>query len=172
MSDVTNVILSFSINENEVTEGQYGNMVKINEWLDNHGYGVFGQDADDVAGGNKHLETPLYVVAFNYFGSRAFADFVEFLNWNEPENVQLLIQEQNENKFMFLIDGIKRQGMTNNDLKKISKAVRQASKKMKEMETSIIQAAAALGKAWQKYWDSLPDNVKKDIMKEEKEQEG
>ncbi len=108
MSDVTNVILSFSINENEIAEDQYVNVIKLNTWLDNHGYGVFGRDADDIAGGNKHLETPLYVAAFNYFGSRAFADFVEFLTWNEPENVQLLIQEQNENKFMFLIDGIKR----------------------------------------------------------------
>ncbi len=57
--------------------------------------------------------------------------------------------------------------MTNNDLKMISNKVRQASEKTKEMEVSIIQAAAALGKAWQKYWNSVPDNIKKEIMKDE-----
>ena len=57
--------------------------------------------------------------------------------------------------------------MTNNDLKMISNKVRQASEKAKEMEASIIQATAASGKAWQKYWNSVPDNIKKGIMKDE-----
>lgn len=101
MSVVTNIILSFSIMENEISdiEDSYTNMVLINNWLRKHDHGAFGEDATIASGGEKHLETPVYLAAFNFFDLDEFLAFLRTLPWEEPENVQVFVQGQEEEKF-------------------------------------------------------------------------
>jgi hypothetical protein len=100
MSVVTNIVLSFSImEESREHDTVYLNIEKINKWLDDNSFGDFGKDLDEVSGGRKHLETPLFAAAFNYFRLSDFVDFLHSLDWVEPENVQIFVQEQDENKF-------------------------------------------------------------------------
>lgn len=103
MSYVTNVLLSFSITEDYDTDATgediYHVMMTINAWLTDHGYGAFGQNADHVAGGHKHLEMPLYVAGFNYFVLSDFLTMLRALPWREPDAVQVFVKEQDESKF-------------------------------------------------------------------------
>jgi hypothetical protein len=94
MSSVTNIILSFSI-----VEDRFSLMDDINSWLTKEDYGAFGYDADALGSGTKRLETPVYVAAFNLFDVHAFLDFVKDLPWQEPDCVQVFVQEQEEDKF-------------------------------------------------------------------------
>jgi len=99
MSLVTNVVLSFSIGEEQKNEDTFILVGAINDWLVSQHGQRFGVDADRVAGGSKHLETPLYIAAFNYLFIEDFLRFVFSLPWEEPENVQVFIQGQDEDRF-------------------------------------------------------------------------
>lgn len=103
MSVVSNIIFSFSIlEESREHDTIFINVEKINDWLEENHFGNFGQDVDKVAGGKKHLETPIFVAAFNYFRLDEFLDFVRSLEWNEPQYVQVFIQGQDDEKFSLL----------------------------------------------------------------------
>lgn len=105
MSVVTNVILAFNVTEEMYEYGDvdvYPNMKTINAWLTEKVYGDFGKDVDEVAGGKKHLETKLYTAAFNYLNLDEFVSFIRGLKWNEPDNVQILVKEQGDDKFRFV----------------------------------------------------------------------
>jgi hypothetical protein len=119
MSLVTNIILSFSIDEDsyESDEGDdiYALMVPINAWLTEHRYGAFGRDADHISGGNKHLETPLYVAAFNLFSLNEFVDMLRTLPWHEPRSVQVFVQEQEEDKFRLIEPFAHKSGLGENE---------------------------------------------------------
>ena len=112
MSHVDNIILSFSIMEASV-ENDFGPdycvMARINGWLLEHASGQrFGPDLGyhfASYGGRKGLETPLYIAAFNYLPEDEFVAFLRTLPWREPENAQLLIKRQHEDRFVVLSVG-------------------------------------------------------------------
>jgi hypothetical protein len=101
MSHVDNVILSFSILEDERPI-----MESVNEWLRAHVSGQsFGPDlvnADGAYGGAKCLETPLFIAAFNYLPEDAFLGFLRTLPWRCPGEVQVIVQRQNDDVFEIL----------------------------------------------------------------------
>ena len=105
MSVVSNVIFSFSISEESYEKENdtiYPIMENINNWLQENKYGVFSVDADVISGGRKHLETPLFVAAFNHFRLEDFCNYVRSLKWEYPDCVQVIIQEQNDDKFRLI----------------------------------------------------------------------
>lgn len=104
MSDVTSVILSFDALEEDDENGEtefYWNMYRINAWLNECGYGVFG-DVNDCAGGRKALQKPVFIGAFDHFEVDLFCKFLRSLSWERPENVQVLVQGENERKFRLI----------------------------------------------------------------------
>ena len=50
-------------------------------------------------GGSKYLESPLFIAAFNYFPEENFLSFIRGLDWKYPEEVQLIIQRDRDDKF-------------------------------------------------------------------------
>lgn len=103
MSHITNVILTFSIMEDfhdtfDDGEAIYDLMNSINTWLSENGHRSFGHSAGRVSG-DRYLETPLYIAAFNYLRIDAFMAMLSSLPWKEPENVQLFIEDQDDDKF-------------------------------------------------------------------------
>lgn len=102
MSRVTNCIFSFCVNEKEIEM-----MKEINIYLKKRFDQMF-ISADDINltsgwyGGSRFLETPLWVAAFNYFCEDEFMEFIKTLPWREPEFVQLIMQDQEEDKFTVL----------------------------------------------------------------------
>ena len=101
MSVVDNCILSFDICED------YEKITEINSFFNSvmHQKPFVNVDADFLPcgwyGGCKMLETPLFIAAFNYFPEELFLNHLKTLNWKYPENVQLIIKRQEEDKFSF-----------------------------------------------------------------------
>ncbi len=106
MSVITNLILSFSISEDE--QSRVG---EINTFFNNgRGFKLVSADferelADDYYeaktwyGGSKYLETPLFVGAYNHLDIDGLIDHLKSVNWEEPENVQLILKTQDADKF-------------------------------------------------------------------------
>jgi hypothetical protein len=97
MSYVDNVILSWSILENEDER-----ISEINAWMrDNAG----GQQFVDVTahpeayGGAKYLETTLLMGAFNYMPEEEFLQFLRTLPWRDPTDVQYIVKRQESDRF-------------------------------------------------------------------------
>jgi hypothetical protein len=110
MSDVTNIILSFSVAEIESSR-----INEINTFANNgRGFNLVSADFEEGRnfmgrenrnrwyGGSKMLETPLFVGAFNNLDINGLVEHLRSLNWEEPENVQLIVQEQHEYKFKII----------------------------------------------------------------------
>ena len=102
MSNVTNIILTFGICEDEVDEDKYILMETVNNWLAEQGHPPFGEDADICSGGSKHLECPLYIAAFKNFPTETFLGLVFGLPWDEPENVQVFIKDEEDERFTLI----------------------------------------------------------------------
>ena len=103
MSVVTNVILTFAILEDEDRENHYTIVDKINEWMEKEYGQTFNGNlwevGNEAVGGAKNIETPLYIAAFNYLDTEGFVEHLKGLPWLEPENVQMFIQEQDDERF-------------------------------------------------------------------------
>lgn len=103
MSWVTDVILIFNIAE------EYGDMEllnsipaldNINAWLEDNEYGKL-LNISESAGGSKPMQANVYGGAFNFLSLKIdeFIKLVKTQQWREPENVQLLIQDEQDSKF-------------------------------------------------------------------------
>ena len=102
MSIVTNIIFSFSKIEHSGDDTRdFVLMRQINKWLIKNSYSgdSFGKAINAYAGGFRALECQVYVAAFNHFILDEFIEFVKSLHWVAPEDVQIFIQEQEDNKF-------------------------------------------------------------------------
>jgi hypothetical protein len=108
MSHVDNVILTFSILEDEVErDGSdvYPVMDAVNEWLRERIGQSFGPDLGGqhaAYGGHKALETPMFVAAFNGLPEDGFLALLATLPWEWPDDVQVLIQRQHDERFEIL----------------------------------------------------------------------
>jgi len=102
MSYVTNVLISCSILEEEMSEperlGGYSNIIEINRWLEESGHGEF-RYLSRHAGGKKVMEAEVWGAAFNYIRLEELIDFIRSLNWLHPRQVQLFIQDEDEDIF-------------------------------------------------------------------------
>ena len=99
MSVVTNIIFTFSIMENDVKR-----ISEVNTFFDCKP--LIGVDSNALPsgwyGGSKMLETNIYVGAFNYLDLNAFISHIKTIKWKEPENVQLIVQGDNDEKFKII----------------------------------------------------------------------
>lgn len=97
MSKVDNCILSFSILEEEekrITEvnsffGEKKGFVSVED----------GRLPQGWYGGTKYLEAPLFIAAFNYFEEYEFMLHLRKVKWDQPNEVQLIIQRQRDDLF-------------------------------------------------------------------------
>jgi len=101
MSWVTNILLSYNIVEKQIGDhkSEHLNVKLINEEYE--AFGTF-KEIGQYAGGKKHIETPLYAAAFNYFPIKEFMYFVFSLNWECPDDVQIFIEDQEEDRFKLI----------------------------------------------------------------------
>lgn len=95
MSVVTNVILCVPAGEHAAS------MKHVNDYLGKledrpTQLKLFPEGAE---GGTKYLEVELWIGAFNHLDVQSFIDAVSSAPWEDPEIVQLLIQEQDEDVF-------------------------------------------------------------------------
>lgn len=110
MSNVTNLILSFSIGEDERSRIEEVNL------FHNNGIPFYLVSADFERkydkkgnltkkvwyGGSKCLETPLYIGAINHLDIDGLIEHLKMLEWDKPENVQIILKEQESDKFRII----------------------------------------------------------------------
>lgn len=102
MSKVTNLIFSFAGYEDEVKR-----MEEVNRFPNNgRGLNLVSADADTVPrgwyGGSKFLEVPLYIGAINHLALEEFVDYLRSIEWVSPEYVQVIVKEQDDDKFKII----------------------------------------------------------------------
>ena|ERR1043165_4583585 len=102
MSVVTNVVLTFSILEDDGHNDDWAEIISsINKYFDEQGrrgFIVVPREMDWY-GGNKVLEAPLFVGAFNHLGLEDFIEHLKTIKWEYPEEVQLWVKEQEDDVF-------------------------------------------------------------------------
>lgn len=102
MSLVTNVVFSYSIGEDDDIIKQ------VNRYFtDNPLIGLVSCDDMNRTplgwyGGTKMLETPLFIGSFNYLNLPDLLDHLRTIDWKYPEDVQLIVQEQDDNRFRII----------------------------------------------------------------------
>lgn len=96
MSVVTNLILCHAFGDQE-------QMAEVNRYFEPDTKGLVGlHDSvlpDGWYGGSKYLEALLYVGAYNHLDLRAFVKHLQSLRWRAPEQVQLIVKEQDDIAF-------------------------------------------------------------------------
>lgn len=110
MSKVTNLIISFSIVEDEKSRTSEINLFTNND----RGFKINSADFEEVHdmekginrtrwyGGSKILETPLYVGAYNHLDLDKLMEHLKSINWLMPECVQIIVKEQDSEKFKII----------------------------------------------------------------------
>ena len=107
MSEVTNLILSFSVLEDEISRVKEVNLFQNN----GRGFNLVSADFEREFeykkrsawyGGSKYLETPLFIGAYNHLDLVGLVNHLKNVNWDEPENVQLIVKEQASEKFRII----------------------------------------------------------------------
>jgi hypothetical protein len=111
MSVVTNIVLSISSWDGGEPGGK---LADVNRYFEDRCRGLVSVDDPSLPerwyGGNKWLETSLFVGAFNApcLGClEAFMAHLRSIAWEHPEAVQLFVKEQEDDRFRVidLLDG-------------------------------------------------------------------
>lgn len=110
MSVVTNLIISFSVLEDEKSR-----IGEVNAFFNNgRGFKINSADFEEEEswpekgsgkrwyGGSKILETPLYIGVYNHLDLEGLVAYMKTIEWEEPENVQLIVKEQGADKFKII----------------------------------------------------------------------
>ena len=112
MSYVTGVVLLASCGEWEHDDQSM--LKRVNEFFDSRGEWPGRKGLVDVEdpggwyGGTKGLECCMAVGSFNYLDLDELVDHLKSLwgHWQDPEDVQLLVLEQDESTWRFVLEGI------------------------------------------------------------------
>ncbi|MGB3532107.1 MAG: hypothetical protein WBA13_01175 [Microcoleaceae cyanobacterium] len=103
MSWVTDIILIFSIAEMIDEEDEELDieipvpLININSWLHQNGKRTLDNLSEHISG--KGMQACVYGGAFNFLDIDGFKETVKAQNWKARENVQLLIQEEQDERF-------------------------------------------------------------------------
>lgn len=110
MSEVTNLILTFSNSEDEaqrikevnfyVSDGSSINLVSA-DYLRK----VNSSELDNQKswyGGTKFLERPLYIGALNHLDLEDFINYLKEIEWEEKEYVQIIVKQEQDEKFKII----------------------------------------------------------------------
>lgn len=102
MSVVTNVVLLISIHESIEDDTEYGyripGLAYLNDWLLKANKGEL-RTVDQYGTNGKAMECHVALGAFNYLNVDEFIDAFRAAPWDEPENIQLLVQRQEDERF-------------------------------------------------------------------------
>ncbi|MEQ1733637.1 MAG: hypothetical protein ABL940_08190 [Bacteroidia bacterium] len=105
MSNVTNLILTISTLENEIEKMQQVNSFEyrgLQMNLISVDYNKNNAIGTRWYGGTKFLEAGIYIGAFNHFPLYEFIEHLKKIKWEYPKTVQIIYQEQNDEKFSII----------------------------------------------------------------------
>lgn len=98
MSRVTNLVLCLQAVDDWVTR-----IDQVNRYFDGASKGLVSVDDPSLPrawyGGTKFLEAGLYIGAYNHLDLQAFITHLRSIAWECPECVQLLVKEEEDERF-------------------------------------------------------------------------
>jgi hypothetical protein len=96
MSEVTNVLLAFSI-----LEDADARLEEVNGWLAEAEQLPLRDiwRTEGAIGGGKRIETPLYAGAYNGFDLAGFLGFLRTVVWSQPGEVQVIVHGQHDTRW-------------------------------------------------------------------------
>ena len=109
MSNVTNLMIYFSIFEDEISKE-----IEINSFFNNgRQFKIISanfEEENDLEngdkqrwyGGSKCLETPLFIGAFNHLDLDGLVTYLKQMEWEEPQDVQIILKGEEDSKFRIL----------------------------------------------------------------------
>ena len=103
MSEVTNLIISFSPLEDETSRINEVNLFSNGD----RGFNIISADFEEGNrkrwyGGSKMLETAMYIGAFNHLDLEGLIEHMKNINWEDQKSVQLIVKEENDDKFKII----------------------------------------------------------------------
>lgn len=103
MSIVTNVILRLPLSNAE----RYDLIHQMNIFFENQDIkGLVSIETphlpDHWYGGNKYFESAIYLGAFNNLKLMEFINHLKTIEWEDKEDVQMLVKEQESDKFKLI----------------------------------------------------------------------
>lgn len=78
----------------------------INAWLAAEHSGSEFKPVDDYAGGTKGMQIRVWLAAVNYLDVEGLEKIVREQTWDFVECVQLLLKNENDDRFRFLIESL------------------------------------------------------------------
>jgi len=99
MSLVTNILVTHGILERAFEQPGLGVVAKATGRPDSPLTNIADGDAANFWGGSKFPEVDVWAGAINYMDLQATLDHLASIPWKEPENVQVFIQGQDEDRF-------------------------------------------------------------------------
>lgn len=93
MSHVTNILILAPL-----IEARSDAISNINNYLNNLNKGSL-KTIDSCSGGTKAMEVSVYAGAFNYLDIEEFLEAFKEAPWREKDRIQLLICDQDDDKF-------------------------------------------------------------------------
>ncbi len=76
-----------------------GALSQITSWLEEHDWGILDNLGQHVHSGGKAMQACVYGGAFNFLKIDEFIEVVKAQACREPQNVQLLIQREEDERF-------------------------------------------------------------------------
>ena len=89
MSSVTDILILTAIEET--------GMEVVNKYFSDTRYTL--KEVSDYSGGNKAFQADVFMAAINYFALDEFLEFLQTVEWENPECVQVLIKREHDDNF-------------------------------------------------------------------------
>ncbi len=99
MSSVTSIILITTIEDGARKDGEHPNVCGLNDKLREMGFDSGLAKVDCHAGGNKIMGSDIWMGAFNHLNEAEFKETFESIDWEYPDNIQLLVQNESDLKY-------------------------------------------------------------------------
>jgi hypothetical protein len=99
MTDITNVILMTSIDDGAWMESDHGNADILYEYLRNNYQGDSLAKVDEHGGGRKRMSCDIFMAAIDYLNKEKLLKKFHAIDWQQPEQVQLLLKGSKDNVF-------------------------------------------------------------------------
>ena len=102
MSKVTNLILIFSPGENRKEKEK-----QLDKYSQHYeGFNIVSVENYRLPrnwyGGNKNLESNVFIGAYNNFDLDRFVSFLREISWENPEDVQIVVKEEEDFVFKMI----------------------------------------------------------------------
>lgn len=99
MTCITNLILTTAIQDGAWMNSDTGSVDILSDYLCKNYQGTRFFDVEPHAGGNKRMSCDVFMAAVDYLNVEEFIELFKQVNWEKPDEVQLMVRKEGDNTF-------------------------------------------------------------------------